>query len=369
MLKLAAGNRASLEDKQYCPEAPGHHRQLVEGYFQSHRIRNHSPRTIEREKSFLESWFFEHGHVGRSLYTWEAMEPVAGRRRIVLYGNALVDSGLTTDTVRAYLGILSRYFSFVLEYPFLETPNGPQRLSELYNRIDQPVSEFDMPVHVYDGERIGIPLDPEALYSFYAVLREHYLSGSKCKTIASRNYAMAVLAGESGLRADELMHLELSDLFFEAKKVQTRYAKGTKGSGKRVRVTLFTPLARDTVGFFLKEHRPQILGVDKVPYVFPSRSGKLLTYTGIHSAMQEMVLVAQKQKFQVASHLGWHWFRRIFATRFIERFPNQLSTLISLLGHMSPGTVHCYIRHSQAWMDKQMQEVLEGAAKWPSIGD
>ena len=235
--------------------------------------------------------------------------------------------------------------------------------------IDQPVSEFDMPTHVYDGERLGIPLDPESLYSFYALLREHYLGDAALKTIASRNYTMAVLAGESGLRAEELIHLELCDLFFEAKKLQTRYAKATKGSGKRVRVTLFTPLARDTVKFYLKQHRPQILGADKTQYLFPSRSGQRLTYTGIHSALSEMVKVAQKQKFQVASHMGWHWFRRIFATRFIERFPNQIATLVSLLGHMSPGTVHCYIRHSQAWMDKQMQLVLEGATKWPSIGD
>jgi integrase len=50
--------------------------------------------------------------------------------------------------------------------------------------------------------------------------------------------------------------------------------------------------------------------------------------------------------------------RRIFATRFIEKFPHQLSVLISLLGHVTPNTVHCYIRHSEAWMDKKILDVL-----------
>lgn len=348
-----------------------HHRQLLEGYLGSHRIRNHSPKTITKEKAFLESWFEEHGIGDRPLYTWEAMEPVVGRKRIVDYGNTLIESGLSSDTVRAYLGILSRYFSYVLEHPFVHDKNGPMRVNHHYGMIDQPVSEFDMPVHVYDGERLGVPLDPERLYDFYAVLRKEYLAKSSNKTIAARNYAMAVLAGESGLRADELMHLEMGkDLFFESKKLQTRFAKATRGSGKRARITLFTPLARDTLKFYLNEHRPKILNAEKTDFVFPSRSGQLLSYAGIHGALSEMVAVANKAGFSVAPHMGWHWFRRIFATRFIERFPNQLSTLIELMGHMSPNTIHRYIRHSSAWMDKQMQLVLErGADVWPSIGD
>ena len=110
-------------------EAYDHHKGLVAAYLQSHRIRNHSPRTLEREKKFLESWFSEHGTIAEPLFTWEGMEPVIGRKRIVEYGNALLESGLRSDTIRAYLGILSRYFSFVLEHPFIDTPAGFQRIA------------------------------------------------------------------------------------------------------------------------------------------------------------------------------------------------------------------------------------------------
>jgi site-specific recombinase XerD len=341
-----------------------HHLALLESYFLSYRVRNYSPRTIEKERHFLEGWFKEHG-----LFVWEAMEPVIGRKRVQEYGNTLLENELQVDTVRSYLGTLRRYFSYVLEFPFIQSSGGPRRIQDIYGRIDQPVTEFDLPHHVYDGERLGVPLDPELLYSFYAVLRKRYLKGSQWQNVRARNYAMVVLAGESGLRVDELLNLKTSDLFFESKKLQTRHAKGTRGSGKRSRITLFPPLARDTIQYYLKNHRSGLAVADSDDSLFLSQSGQTLTYTTAHEALKEMIQVARGNGLSLHDHLCWHWFRRLFATRFIERFPGKLSVLIDLLGHVTPGTVHRYIRHSEAWMDNEIQNVLEGAVKWPSVGD
>ena len=119
---------------------------------------------------------------------------------------------------------------------------------EFYGPIEQPVSEFDCPSHSFDGEQRGIPLDPERLYDFYGVLQQKYvipLGHTEHRHIRARNYSIAVLAGESGLRADELAHLEISkDLLFESKKLQTRWAKATHGSGKRTRPTLYPARTR-----------------------------------------------------------------------------------------------------------------------------
>ena len=339
---------------------------LLSSYFQSYRIRNFSPKTIEKERRFLESWFQEHGNEA-PLLTWQAMAPVTGRQRVIDYANTLLETGIRSDTVRSYLGTLRRYFSYVLEYPFVGI-NPIRRIQEIYGSIDQPVTEYDMPCHVYNGERLGVPLDPERLYDFFAVLREHYLGSHGWEAVRARNYTLAVVAGESGLRIDELLHLETNDLFFESKKIQTRYAKGTHGSGKRSRLTLFPPLARDTVSFYLKAHRPKLYRGEQSPLVFLSPSGKPLGYSVVHQALEEMIKISQKAKFPVMNHMSWHWFRRVFATRFIESFPNRLATLITLLGHTTPNTVHCYIRHSEAWMDSEILKTLEGKP-WQSAGD
>ena len=226
-----------------------------------------------------------------------------------------------------------------------------------------------MPGYVYDGEKAGVPLDPERLYEFYGLLRGHYIGGKRHSPARERNYAMAVLAGESGLRVDELIHLEISDLFFDSKKLQTRHGKATKGSGKRSRITLFPPLARDTIKFYLSHSRKKLATPSSPPWLFPSKTGRKLAYSTVQEAIKEMVEVSKGHNFPVLDHLSWHWFRRIFATRFIEACPGKMPVLIELLGHMSPNTVHRYIRHSAAWMDLEIQNTLERCDQWQYNGD
>lgn len=366
MLKIAVpGDIAPLVGAE---AAIADHIGLLAGFIRSHRLRNLAATTITKEDSFLSSWFEEHGPSYRPLFAWEAMEPIKGREIVVSYGAALLESGIQTHSIRAYLGILRRFFGYVLEHPVVTAGGVPIRIQDKYQvMLVQPVSEFDMPRYVYDGERLGVPLEPERLYDFHSAVRSAYFQHGQLP-IRQRNYAMAVLAGESGLRVDELIHLEVEkDLFFTSKKLQTRHAKAAKGSGKRSRITLFTPLARDSIRFYLEKSRPHFTK-DETGYLFPSKTGRRLTYASAQAALKEMVEVAQKSGLPVQDHMTWHWFRRFFATRFIERFPGKMAVLIELLGHMSPNTVHRYIRHSQAWMDDQIQEALEGAEKWPSIG-
>ena len=363
MLKLVG---EPLELKPYDPVvALADHYQLIDGYIRSHKVRNLAESTINKEEHFLRSFFEEHGPGHRPLYTWEVMHPLTGRKIVVDYGNVLVESEISTHTIRSYLGILRRYFAYILEHPLIFiNAHEAIRISDKYGvLLNQPVSEFDMPRFVYAGEAAGIPFDPERLYEFYAVVRTNYLS-SGYLPIRCRNYAMAVLAGETGLRVDELLHLEVDkDIFFESKKIQTRHAKAAKGSGKRCRVTLFPPLARDTLRYYLRVARPQFTTC-KAGLLFPSKSGGPLSYANVQTALKEMGSIARKSGFPVMEHLSWHWFRRFFATRFVERFPNKISALVELLGHMSPNTVHRYIRHSEAWMDTQITEALEGAEGW-----
>lgn len=340
------------------------HFQLIEGFIRSHKVRNLANSTIEREKHFLESFFEEHGQGDRPLFTWEAMHPLTGRKVIIDYTKVLLESEISTHTIRGYLGILRRYFAYVLEHPLLFiNKHEAIRISDKYGvSLIQPVSEFDMPRYVYEGERAGVPFDPERLYEFYSIVRCQYLKRGRFP-IRCRNYAMAVLAGETGLRVDELLHLEVEkDLFFASKKIQTRYAKSAKGSGKRSRVSVFSPLARDTISYYLRTARPKFTASD-TGLLFPSKSGGPLSYANVHTALRQMSKIARESGFPVMDHLSWHWFRRFFATRFVERFPNRISVLVELLGHMSPNTVHRYIRHSEAWMDTQINEALEGVEK------
>ena len=367
MLRLVQTSKETSKEaplKEYGAIANQHHQTLLEDYFKSHQIRNHSAKMIADLRRRLTGWFNSQGSEHRPLYTWEAMEPMVGRKRILRYGQVLLASEISNHTIRKYLGDLRNYFSYVLEHQVVFVGEEGKRISDVYHAIEQPISDYDTPQHAFDGEQRGIPLDPERLYEFYSFLREKYVPSSQYGHLAARNYAMIVLAGESGLRAHELLHLEIkSDLFFESKKLQTRFAKATNGSGKRSRLTLFTPLARDTLQFYLKHHRPHIKNAGRTDFLFISKTGEKLTYTTMQRFLSdEMIPLARKSGVAVMEHLSWHWFRRIFATHFIERFPGKLYVLIDLLGHTSDATVHAYIRHSKAWHDKHVLEMLGGIA-------
>lgn len=350
-------------------ESLNDHYSLIEGFISSQKARGLAASSIAKSENLIKSWFELHGPEGRPLFVWEAMDCLKGRKHVVDYRDLLVANELQTETIRSYMGTLRRLFNYILLHPFIIRTSPYVSIQDKYGvSLSQPVSEFDMPTYIWNGEKKGIPLDSERLYEFFLTLRQAYLETGSWLAIRQRNYAMAVLAGESGLRIDELLHLEVDkDLFFLGQKIQTRHAKGTKGTGKRCRVTLLTPLSKDTLKYFLKTRR-QYWGVDDTGYLFLSKSGKKLTYTAAQIALKKMVSVAQKSGFQVMDHLTWHWFRRIFATRFVEKFPNKIPVLVELMGHMSPNTVHRYIRHSEAWMDRQIREALEEAGKWQSSG-
>ena len=334
------------------------HQFLIDGYITSHTVRNHSPKTIKREKSFLNSWFKSHP----IFFTWTAMKPIYGREKIIQYTKDLIKTGVSNHTLRANLNILSRFFSYVLQHPYLKREEEFVRIEALYGPLEQPISEYDIPKHSYDGEQRGTPMDPCELLNFYQCLRKNYIidDGSIKSAIRARYYAMAVLAGLCGFRIDEILHLDLNkDLFFKSFKIQTRFAKGTKGSGKRARVTLFPPFARDTLKYYISHFRP-LLFTKKNDLLFPNTQGEILSYRSACTSLNQMISVANKNHFTVLKHLSWHWFRRLFATRFIEKFPHQLSVLIHLLGHSSANTVHKYIQHSEAWMDEKILKALQG---------
>ena len=372
MLKLI-GRRDALQrnDPSDLSLADQHHEELIDGYMRSHRIRNHSDITISKESNFLRKWFVEYGYDDRPLYAWEAMSPDVGRIIVQGYIKNLLLAELHPATVRDYLGTLNRFFSFVLEHPAITVSGRFARVDEFYGvKLAKPFSEFDIPRHAYDGEVRGVPLDPDSLYGFFAALRSKYVNLSgRYQATRARNYAMVVVAGETGLRLDEVRHLETVDLFFDGHKIQTRYAKGARGSGKKARLSIFPPLARDTLRHYLKIHRPVIVGKRDTDMLFPSRFGRVLSDGQNRTDLQRMCEAARAANFPILPHMSWHWLRRVFATRFIERFPDKMAALIKLLGHSNPHTVHRYIRHSDAWMDAQIQAVMEGAESWPYIGN
>ncbi len=203
------------------------HHAIVQGYLDTHITRNHSDYTIESERRFLVGWFESfmmpdnsHPDGERQLFVWEAMVPVLGRQRIIGFSKGLVDAGLKPRTVQGYLGFLRRLFQYVLEFPYIPGTEVQSIVSK-YGRLEQPVLEYDYPVHVLDQEEEGFVLTGEQLLRFYDFVRLEYIGHNQKKLPASRDYTMIVVAGESGLRAEK------SGIWMPADRIVTSFTSRT----------------------------------------------------------------------------------------------------------------------------------------------
>ncbi len=346
------------------------HEAILQDYEMTYVTRNFSSRTLRNEMHFLRNWFCDfavkdesHLDGERQLLVWEAMEPVVGRRRIRRYSLDLVARGLKPHTRRGYLGALRRFFEYVLEDPYIQNGSAPQSIATKYGTIEQPVSKYEYPLHILDNEIEGFVLTGGELVDFYEYVRSVYLPRHKYSVTSMRGYAMIVLAGESGLRADEIRNLdawgEHRDLYYERGMIQTRCGKGTKGSGKRVRKTVFTEVAREALRAYEDHVRPKFPKADINPALFLSTRGSRVSYNTMYTDLSGVVHAARADGIDLPPNFGWHSLRGSFATNYVERHGNNkrvLLELIDLMGHLSLGTLHRYLKHNRAYNEMVLEE-------------
>ncbi len=345
------------------------HQSILQGYLDTHTTRNHSDRTIEAERRFLSGWFEsfvlqdeDSPERERQLFVWEAMTPVLGRQRIMGFSKGLVDAGLKPRTVQGYLGCLRRLFEYVLAYPYIPGTQV-QSIGSKYGRLEQPVLEYDYPVHTLEQEEEGFVLTGEQLLQFYDFIRLQYIVHNQKKLPASRDYTMIVVAAESGLRADEILHLDAlgphRDLFYEHNCIQTRHGKGSKGSGKRVRKTIFTPFAQATMRVYEDHIRPHFPNAKANPALFLTESGERISYKAMWHNLHSIVEEGREAGLELPPKLSWHSLRKSFATNFMEQHPDRPWVLMDLLGHLNPSTLHRYVKHSRAYYDQAIEDIVE----------
>jgi integrase len=342
------------------------HQALLQSYLDTHITRNHSSSTTDHERRFLTGWFEgflildeHHPNRQRQLLLWEAMAPVSGRERIRAFSKGLVLSLYSPSTVRTYLGYLRRLFQYVLEYPYIPG-SQVQSLVAKYGRIEQPVLEYDYPVHILDREDEDFVLTGERLAAFYEFVRSTYIPSKQKCLPASRDYTMIVVAGESGLRADEICHLDVRDLFYSYSCLQTRYGKGSGGSGKRVRKTIFTPFAQETLHVYETAIRPAFPSAKTQEVLFLSERGERVVYSSMWSSLHTMTQAARAAGLELPHKFGWHSLRKSFATNFMEERPDQVWLLMDLMGHLSPGTLFRYVRHSREYFEQGIGTMAQG---------
>jgi site-specific recombinase XerD len=151
-----------------------------------------------------------------------------------------------------------------------------------------------------------------------------------------RDRAMFELAYASGLRAEELVNLDLQSIDFDAEQVRV------EGKGGKTRFVPVGEPALRSVARYLERGRPGLVGADAEPALLLSKSGRRLSTSDVRRRLR---VWARHASHQGAVHP--HALRHSFATHLLEGGAD-LRAIQELLGHASISTTQVYTRVESA---------------------
>lgn len=349
------------------------HEAVLQAYFRTFEKRGFVEESLKRVKEFLKSVFERilvqdgpDATASRHLLIWDLLKPIVGSEVVDLFATSLNRYDYSHTTRLKYLGDIRRLCEFVLSKPYIPG-RVPESIVEKYGSPCQPFSRYDYPVHAVDNPRLDPALTGADLRLFLEFLRVQFINEKQNQHIAERDYAMIILGVSAGLRADELVNLDLDDLRYSENRVWIRFGKGHKGSGKRQRLTVFTKFAQATLRVYEAHTRMQFGKASSLgPALFLSEQGGRISYDSMRLALAQIVEAARKAGIKLPSPFGWHDLRRSFATDYLERRPDRILHLAGYMGHTGLGTLHRYVRPGREAFQRATDALLDTTLPAPS---
>ena len=228
-------------------------------------------------------------------------------RRLRRFAGVLSEQGVSRSTVARKLAAIRSFYRVLVQRGELEA--SPADL------VSSPKRDSYLPTVLKPGEVTAL------------------LDGMPASTpLELRDRAIFELAYAAGLRAEELVNLEVTSLDPDAEQLRV------EGKGGRTRIVPAGEPAWRALDAYLDRARPALAGAAEDPALFLSRSGRRLHTSDVRRRLQVAVR-------RVATHAGVspHTLRHSFATHLL-RGGADLRAIQELLGHASISTTQTYTR-------------------------
>jgi integrase/recombinase XerC len=147
-----------------------------------------------------------------------------------------------------------------------------------------------------------------------------------------RDRALFELAYACGLRAEEIVNLDLDSTEFESETLRVT------GKGSKTRIVPMGEPAQHALERYLQKARPALAADRSQAALFLSRRGRRLSPSDVRRRLERWVRQAA-----VAGHVSPHTLRHSFATHLLEGGAD-LRSIQELLGHASLSTTQVYTR-------------------------
>lgn len=194
----------------------------------------------------------------------------------------------------------------------------------------------DNPMDLIESPKIGRKLpDTLSLDEIDELTRAIDLS----KPEGERNRAIVETLYGCGLRVSELIHLRISDLYFEEDFIKVT------GKGDKQRFVPISELTKKYITIYRKEirvHQKVQKGSEDI--LFLNRRGKQLTRAMIFTIVKKLA-----EKIGLRKTISPHTFRHSFATHLLENGAD-LRAIQQMLGHESITTTEVYMHVDRTYL-------------------
>ena len=243
---------------------------------------------------------------------------------------------ITVKTVKEYYNYLQQRAN--------ETRNGGLSKSYL-NKHQQALKKFKeyLQNHNYKGfnlhlksernpteEKINILTQSEIKELFSATSQSHHSI-----RIQLRDKAMLVVLYSCGLRRNEAMHLDTSDIFFDKERIFVRKGKNYKER--------FVPINRKNAEIledYIFEGRPQFKDANSNDALFISKQGNRLNGMSFAIRLQKIVQATNNKEI-AEKRITLHTLRHSIATHLLQH-EVKLESIKNFLGHSSLESTQIY---------------------------
>ncbi len=200
----------------------------------------------------------------------------------------------------------------------------------------------DNPMELIESPKLGRKLpDTLSLNEINDLIMAIDLS----KPEGERNRAMLETLYGCGLRVSELIHLRISDLFFEEDFIKVT------GKGNKQRFVPISPLNKKYIGIYrhqVRVHQKIQKGSEDI--LFLNRRGK-----GLSRAMIFTIVRQLGEKIGLKKVISPHTFRHSFATHLLENGAD-LRAIQQMLGHESITTTEIYMHLDRTHLAQVMEQ-------------
>ncbi len=238
-------------------------------------------------------------------------------KKIVEACYQILGSEFNASRVKACLKAVDKYCKFLQEVPYIYLI-GQKTLSivELYGHIASPVNRYTIPRQKpSDASRIYLTASEYKVFLSY--LWDSWDFAIQGNKLCPRHqmFLMAVIAGELGLRCQEILGLKLEHLNIADNVCIVTEGKGSNGSGNRKRDVPLNDFVKASLSDFLK-HFPRKRGEP----LFQNHLGEELSKSTASKWMNRAVKEMKALKLPIVfeERFGWHALRRTYARGYVE---------------------------------------------------